>query len=411
MGVRMRKSFPGHYAPSDEELKTMLRDGTIVLDTNVLLDLYKFTPSTREHLLHILEQMKEKLWIPYHVGKEYQRNRSKKIEEQIESYANLVKAISAWAHALDNFKQHPFVNHEQLSTNVRKFAESQVSLMKDNALKQFESEDPSTPFRDECEKIHQRISNLFDGKVGNSPSQAGYIALKELSQKRYASKMPPGYKDSSEKGNHSNYGDAIIWLQLLEKGRECKGQYIFVTGEKKDDWWHRSKSKEVLAPRKELIEEMMLEAGCQFWLLQTEEFITHSERLLGIQPVKSVLTEMHALHNQNLMRTRLTWLSRGEILDIPSVGFETTHNETLRLLSELTELEVDSLSAVSRALDQLANSGKITDDFGSRIHFALSSSFSQIAGIKPKAIDIWTLHQHLLEINDELEDLFSMDLS
>ena len=51
----MRKLFPGHYTPSDEEFGKIWKDGLIIFDTNVLLDLYRYSENTVKALFDVME--------------------------------------------------------------------------------------------------------------------------------------------------------------------------------------------------------------------------------------------------------------------------------------------------------------------------------------------------------------------
>ena len=73
----MKKSFSGFYNPTNEELrKAWLDKNTVfIFDTSVLLDIYSYKEITREDFFSSLEKLKSNIWIPFHVGLEYQRNR------------------------------------------------------------------------------------------------------------------------------------------------------------------------------------------------------------------------------------------------------------------------------------------------------------------------------------------------
>ncbi|HDR7545086.1 PIN-like domain-containing protein [Bacillus sp. CH_442] len=46
------------------------------MDTNVLLELYRYSPDTTEHILNVLNSLpKHQLWIPAQVIEEYTKNR------------------------------------------------------------------------------------------------------------------------------------------------------------------------------------------------------------------------------------------------------------------------------------------------------------------------------------------------
>ena len=53
------------------------------------------------------------------------------------------------------------------------------------------------------------------------------------------------------------FGDFFLWKELLEHGKEQKRPIIFVTDDKKEDWWLKVKGR-TLGPRPELIAEFIL---------------------------------------------------------------------------------------------------------------------------------------------------------
>ena len=71
-------------------------------------------------------------------------------------------------------------------------------------------------------------------------------------QRRNLNKIPPGYKDGGK--DDGGPGDLLIWNTILHVGRSSKKHVMFVTGEKKTDWWHKA-SDGPLYPRFELVEE------------------------------------------------------------------------------------------------------------------------------------------------------------
>ncbi|MGW5918518.1 hypothetical protein ACWFPY_05970 [Nocardia fluminea] len=49
-----RTEFAGYYPPTDDDLRHFVTEGLVVLDTNAVLDLYRFTDTTREEYLAAL---------------------------------------------------------------------------------------------------------------------------------------------------------------------------------------------------------------------------------------------------------------------------------------------------------------------------------------------------------------------
>ena len=89
----MKRIFLGYYAPSQDEFEVLWANAIFVFDTNVLLNLYRYQSDTRDALLGLIEQLNDRVWIPYQVGLEYQRNRLAVIAEQEKAYSEVRKIV------------------------------------------------------------------------------------------------------------------------------------------------------------------------------------------------------------------------------------------------------------------------------------------------------------------------------
>jgi hypothetical protein len=68
----MKKSFQSYYRPSEETFKELWGKCIFVPDTNMLLNIYRYSEATTNELIGILEKISPQLWIPYQIGLEYQ---------------------------------------------------------------------------------------------------------------------------------------------------------------------------------------------------------------------------------------------------------------------------------------------------------------------------------------------------
>jgi hypothetical protein len=104
----MYDDFAGHRTPDDSEVASALRSATVAVDTNVLLDLYRFSDATREAMLEVLVGLGERLFVPHQVMREFWRNRldvvagrdraSVETSERIERHLGATAmAVRAWA--------------------------------------------------------------------------------------------------------------------------------------------------------------------------------------------------------------------------------------------------------------------------------------------------------------------------
>lgn len=64
-----------------------------VFDTNVLLNLYRYSAKTRKSLLAAFENFKGRVWIPYQVAYGYMRKRCEVIYETVQRYEQFKKEM------------------------------------------------------------------------------------------------------------------------------------------------------------------------------------------------------------------------------------------------------------------------------------------------------------------------------
>src|SRR6266508_7012977 len=73
--VGMFDDFQGYRLPTEAEIDDALRLALIVIDANLLLNLYRYTESTRDDLLGVMGRLGDRLWVPHQVLREFWRNR------------------------------------------------------------------------------------------------------------------------------------------------------------------------------------------------------------------------------------------------------------------------------------------------------------------------------------------------
>ena len=66
-----------------------------------------------------------------------------------------------------------------------------------------------------------------------------------------------------------------MWFQIIEHAKSIKQPIVFITDDKKDDWW-RKFNGQIVAPQPELIREMYLRSGEKFYMYQTAQFMEHA---------------------------------------------------------------------------------------------------------------------------------------
>ena len=199
----MKQTFQGFYTPNADDIKAVWssKNTLFVFDTNVLLNLYAYTEDTRKDFFKILDKVSHNVWLPYHVGLEYQKNRlnvvknEKAIFTKIENYLdNIKKQVNNAAFKdLKLAQRLPSLNSEAEEVHKEIF---ELLSKYEKSVKKWNKKQPEVRSTD---KIRQKIDDVFSDKVGNKPNDQEYLDnLFKEGEERYSNNIPPGYKDKKE---------------------------------------------------------------------------------------------------------------------------------------------------------------------------------------------------------------------
>jgi len=295
----LRNAFRGYYRPTQEEFSDLWENCLFVLDANVLLNIYRFTPSTSEDFIRVLEKISDRLWVPYQAALEYQMNRLDVINQQVEAYDKIQESLSQNKNKIISdlklYKKHPYM---QIASIVEKIERIYSEINEDLTLNKQEH-----PNLIDDDKLGATITNLLDGRVGPVYPPEKLEKIYILGKHRYDNKIPPGFKDS-KKENNEQYGDLILWCQIVSHAKSTNKPIILITDDSKDDWWRKSNGK-INGPHPELINEMLSITGQHFYIYQTEKFLEFAneyiqssikqETIDEVREIKDFIKDLEAL--------------------------------------------------------------------------------------------------------------------
>ena len=308
----MKEMFRGFYNADESTLKELWSDEKtlFVFDTNVLLNLYGYAKKTREDFFEILDAVNDRLWIPYHVGLEYQMRRLEVIKKEKAIFGDVEKNLEKIQGVFKN-------DFERLALKRRfpklheKTKELEKSINKDIAdykksVSHWNGEQPCVRSHD---KIRDRLNELFEGKVGEKPTDQKWLDdLYKEGEDRFSKNVPPGFEDDKkgERGDDSRfvndgllyerkYGDLIIWKQLIDKSRGDNVENVFlVTDETKEDWWYKvsSNGRKTIGPLAELQSEIYRESGIKnFHMYSASMFLEDGKTNLAVNVSESSIED------------------------------------------------------------------------------------------------------------------------
>lgn len=291
-GLEMKDSFAEFYRPSEEQLATLMQEGTIVLDANVLLNPYNVANEGRDALLALLEKVKDRLWVPHQAALEFQRNRArtisddrKKLQQALTNTQNNVGSIIEQLHQLDLDRRGIGKVFEELKT-----AFEAVRTRTETVLKDAQKGQPGISLDD---PVRERLDKILAGRIGPPMnSQADLDALFKDGEHRYALQVPPGFEDKGKDDHRyhhagltyqAKYGDLLLWKQAIAYSKMQKLQnVVLVTLDRKRDWWVLQEGKDILGPQPNLISEMCRDGDVKlFWLLHLPEFMHLANKYLS----------------------------------------------------------------------------------------------------------------------------------
>jgi predicted nucleic-acid-binding protein len=152
----MKNLFPGYLRKTENEIKKIWEEGIILFDTNVLLNLYRYSDSTQETLLDLINKFSKQIYLPHQAALEYNRNRYEVIAEQEKAYKEFLDKISQIQKDLQSTSKPPFLSSKvdnELNIVLKKVT-SEVDESIDKYC-EYLKYDP----------IYNRISILFEDKI------------------------------------------------------------------------------------------------------------------------------------------------------------------------------------------------------------------------------------------------------
>lgn len=283
--------------PNNEFQKIWESNPLVIMDTNVLLDLYRYSPDTTEHILNVLNSIpKHQLWIPAQVIEEYNLHREEVIKASQNKYKEVTKEIdriiNTTEHSLfkqfSQFNKFSFPKVNELSKDIHEA----ITLMQ-TASKKYAEEIKYEIYKNKQmlqeDKVKIFVEELLScGSVGKPFGVSKLLNIFTEGEQRYKYKIPPGYMDDY-KDSRKKFGDLILWKQVLEQANLFQQPTIFITLDAKEDWWVLDNKKIPVRPRDELLMEFKEYCKKPLAIMHINDFIKKASFVINMVDYKTNL--------------------------------------------------------------------------------------------------------------------------
>jgi hypothetical protein len=329
----MRDIFDEYYTPNDDEYRKFLTEGTIVLDANVLLAPYKLDADTRRQVFSILDSVQDRLWVPYQAGWEFFENRPGVIAGEDKVYQDLEKPIKDAKSKLEThfstLRAHPVVTPEEQTRLMRHVEDALAIVHRLSGGRDGKLEDALR-----SDAVLEQWQRLLAGRLGDAPSQDVLSERVELAKDRYSRKTPPGYMDAEKESN--TYGDALLWLELLDKSKGNPGHFLLITNDTKEDWYRRQSGR-TIGPRVELVREVA-SVGSKYYQQKLDAFLKRAARMVD----KRVSDESLEAISRTSERAVQTHLMGRIISEIRNISPDATVSQPISLNGPTSDMMVST---------------------------------------------------------------------
>ena len=244
-------------------IKSMIEsnDYVIALDTNVLLNIYRYSPEFSEFALQCICEVKGVVMLPATVRMEYGKHcrpefakmKSRVRDAGKETTEQIKRAKVKVLATCDRLERLQFPDVSNLRDSLSKKLDEVQKVLED-----FFTDRSSLEFVahawDNTDHVQAIVSEWDqNGSIMPSPSQEDIYVWCEEGETRYKKEVPPGFKDAKNKDGVRKYSDLILWKELLRYAAKEKKHIIFVTDDVKADWWDVSNTNRQF--HQKLIEE------------------------------------------------------------------------------------------------------------------------------------------------------------
>ena len=268
----------------------------IVLDTTVLLELYRQPANISLDVISALKRILTNIYIPRQVYEEYLKNYHKICGDEKKKYKKVTKELSDSLKKLQNdiakkvgeYRKHNYTDISKLQKNLNEKIKDTQNIITEFEKSHHAEIQLNINFL-QNDKVKEFVDLLLNqGSIGQKIPFSIKILLLQEGQVRYDNLIPPGFHDSAKNGE-AKYGDLFVWKDIITIAKEKNTNIIFVCNDTKEDWWEKNKNIPIDL-RQELNEEFKeTNPSLSIHFLTLDKFFSYLAEELKLGKSKSAL--------------------------------------------------------------------------------------------------------------------------
>ncbi|MFF0723076.1 PIN-like domain-containing protein [Micromonospora sp. NPDC003816] len=281
--------------------------GLVVLDANVLLDLYRYTQEPRNQVLAALRMVaqQQRLWLPHQVGLEFVRNREKAVQGRLSNLSAVRRIVedrfaSATRTVIEARNEVAYLLREMahddqtadslvaeiseaaVQSALKEWRESltnQLSALRNAenvTLQHVRAKDPLLP----------QIAELFENRIGDPPVEEETRQLVHHAVTyRYPNRIPPGFADQGKGTDLAKAGDFLLWEEIIRHAATLPQprRVLLVSRDTKEDWYEQDDKGQPVRPWPALHDELQARSNAELLILKPKDFLHGAQTFLGAQ--------------------------------------------------------------------------------------------------------------------------------
>lgn len=292
MERNLTDDFGHYYKPAPDDERRAFDDGLIVLDTNVLLNVLRYSSHARDELLSVIESVGSRCFVPHQVAAEYNRNRvgvvAARHKELSEAESGVEEIRVQFRALIGRIRDRRIVSGE-IAQKLDETASSVIAEFNSAVADAMANYDLSAPSMvGQVDQWTERLAKALGGRVAAAPTEELRQADLKEAKRRREEKLAPGFKDDAG-------GDYLWWSEVL-RHPELRDRPLLVVSDDvaKGDWVFEQHGVPI-GPHEILISDVAKAGGRGVWLATTHKLLKLAEDSGLTEVSESTLAESERL--------------------------------------------------------------------------------------------------------------------